>query len=205
MPTSKLNSSVCRNGGKRPKKSTKGANLSAVALQRAAAHQIRGVEAHRRPPLRLGVLLHCTHRQHTEQSVSNNSFPNPQASKPSRGSRERASPSVSRSVWRRWRSRSRRELTEAVAAACFSLSSATDAIRWPAGRAACLKVRAPVGGLSTWLWAWRGRSDGLAELGVWRGLGRRRRRQERRSGRRRRTDRGGWVGVWVGLLGTRWV
>lgn len=29
-----------------------------MALQRAAADQIRGVEAHRRPPLRLGVLLH---------------------------------------------------------------------------------------------------------------------------------------------------
>lgn len=41
---------------------------------------------------------------------------------------------MSRSVSRRWRRRSRRELTDAVAAACFSLSSATDAMgaaRWP--------------------------------------------------------------------------
>jgi hypothetical protein len=44
-----------------------------------------------------------------------------------------ASPSVSRSVSLLCRSRSRSELTDAVAAACFSLSSATDAMATASG------------------------------------------------------------------------
>jgi hypothetical protein len=126
------------------------ANLSAVSLQRAAADQIRLVEAHRRPPLRLGVLLHCTPatHTHTKQSATGSSEIHKPTGATFRagGGEGVASPSVSRSVCRRWRSLSRREFTEAVAAACRSLSSATDAM---AGRAPGF-VR---WWGSTWLWA----------------------------------------------------
>jgi hypothetical protein len=113
------------------RRETKVNNLSAMALQRAAAHQIRRVEAHRRPPLRLGVPRHCTARSRAHRAISKcpriPRTPRERVPDEERGERE-ASPSVSRSVSRRWRRRSRRELTDAVAAACFSLSSATDAM-----------------------------------------------------------------------------
>ena len=106
-------------------------NLSAVALQRAAADQIRRVEAHRRPPLRLGVPRHCTAQSPISECPR---IPETRERIPDDEQEEQEardggpSPSVSRSISRRWRRRSRRELTDAVAAACFSLSSATDAI-----------------------------------------------------------------------------
>jgi hypothetical protein len=119
-------------------------HLATVPLQRAAAHQIRRVEAHWHPPLRLRVPCHCsTHRETNtkqQQSASARQF----LRKPSRApllrwmrSRQEeeneASPSVSRSVSLLCRSRSRSELTDAVAAACFSLSSATDAMATASG------------------------------------------------------------------------
>jgi len=106
-------------------------NLSAVALQRAAADQIRRVEAHRRPSLRLGVPRHCTAQSPISECPR---IPETRERIPDDEQEEQEardggpSPSVSRSISRRWRRRSRRELTDAVAAACFSLSSATDAI-----------------------------------------------------------------------------
>jgi hypothetical protein len=45
-------------------------NLSAVALQRAAADQIRRVEVHRRPPLSLGVPRHCTEESRAHSAIS---------------------------------------------------------------------------------------------------------------------------------------
>lgn len=62
-----------------------------MALQRAAADQIRRVEAHWRPPLRLGVLRHCTARPRAHRAISKcPEFPEPHERVPDeeRGERE---------------------------------------------------------------------------------------------------------------------
>jgi len=116
-----------RNGGERPKSTTFPLWPCSVRQQtRSVGLKLTGAL-----PCDLEYLATAPrNRTHTEQSANAREFPEPhERGSPTRSGEEReASPSVSRSVSRRWRRRSRRELTDAVAAACFSLSSATDAM-----------------------------------------------------------------------------